>query len=66
MGCVLSRCLQMLQALVEQNAAVPETRSAIEFELRGELESALKVYDGLLEQLDSGVEFSGGQPLYAR
>ncbi len=53
---------QMLRSLVEQNAAVPETRTAIECELRGELEGALQVYDKLLLQLDDGEDFDGGHP----
>ena len=55
---------QMLRSLVEQNAAVPETRTAIECELRGELEGALQVYDKLLLQLDDGEDFDGGHPAY--
>lgn len=55
---------QMLRSLVEQSSKVPGTQQAIEAELRGELEGSLKIYDTLLQQLDSGKEFAEGPPAY--
>ena len=55
---------EMLQSLVEQSSIVGKTREAIEAELRGELESSLRIYDDLLKQHDDGVKFDEGAPRF--